>query len=264
VTTVKEIESFLDMTAPKRLKMDFDNVGFLVGEKNAIVSRILVALDITPAVVAEALRIGAQCIVSHHPVIFRALKRVTDEDTVGEMIIGMIRSGISAVCMHTNLDLAPEGVNDMLARKLGLTDIEVFTQKQEDPLLGTVGLGRIGRLPQAMMPELFCAHVRKSLGCKGLRFVAGEKKISRIAVGGGRCGDLYAEAAEAGCEAFVTSDVTYDEFQGAKALGLTLIDAGHFPTENTVVPLLLKRLKERFPKVDIQVSAVHSEVIEYL
>jgi len=263
MAAVKDILRMLEDFAPVRLKMDFDNVGLLVGYAEDQVGRILVSLDITEEVIDEAIGGNAQLIVSHHPLFF-TVNSITDGDGTGRKITALLANHISAICMHTNLDLAPEGVNDMLARKLGLTDIEVFTQKQEDPLLGTVGLGRIGRLPQAMMPELFCAHVRKSLGCKGLRFVAGEKKISRIAVGGGRCGDLYAEAAEAGCEAFVTSDVTYDEFQGAKALGLTLIDAGHFPTENTVVPLLLKRLKERFPKVDIQVSAVHSEVIEYL
>lgn len=264
MTTARQIEEYIYGFAPARLKMDFDNVGHLIGSADAPVSKILLALDVTPEVVDEAVSAGAQCIVTHHPVIFKARKSVTDCDPYGAMIMKMISSGVSAVCMHTNLDLAPLGVNQQLALRLGLGDIEVFTQKSEDSELGLTGLGRIGVLTEPMEPERFCAHVRDSLGCTAVRYVSGGRDVSRVAVGGGQCGDLLTDAVRAGCDAFVTSDLRYNDFLDAREYGITLVDAGHFPTENVVIPQLEKWLKERFTDVSVCVSAVHKEVVSYI
>ena len=257
------IEKYLAQFAPLRLKMDFDNVGLIIGEGDSEVKRVMVALDITPAVVDEAVALGAQCIVAHHPVIFKAIKKMTNNDPYGKMMIKMIKNGISAVCMHTNLDLAPLGVNELLAKKLGLTNIVPFAEKVEDSELGLIGLGRVGELAAGMEPEAFAAFVKDALSSNGLRYVSGGKTVTKVAVGGGHCGDLMMEAVAQGCEAFVTSDLSYNDFLDAKEYGITLIDAGHYPTENVVVPQLESWLKEKWPELEISISKDHREVIEY-
>lgn len=264
MTTVGKIEQFIFGYAPKRFKMDFDNVGLLVGEADAPVSKCLLALDITPEVVDEAIALGAQCITVHHPVIFHPRKTVADTDPYGAMLIKMVRNGIAGVCMHTNLDLAPEGVNEMLAKALGLKDLDLFVDRAVDSEMGEYGLGRMGVLESAMAPTDFCAHVKKCLGSNGIRYVLGKSEVKKVAVGGGACGDYFMEAVSLGCDAYVTSDLRYNDFLDAKEYGLTLIDAGHFPTENVVVPQLLGWLKAEFPETEFVVSKVHREVIEYM
>ena len=264
MTTARQIEAFIYGFAPKRFKMDFDNVGLLIGDGDAEVTKALLALDITPDVVDEAIGMGAQCIVTHHPVIFHPRKNITDGDPYGAMMMKMIRHGVAGVCMHTNLDLAPLGVNEMLALRLGLEELEVFSDIQQDEEMGVYGLGRIGTYKEPMPREDFCAHVKKALGSNGIRYVLGKTPVKKVAVGGGHCGDLMPEAVEKGCDAFVTSDLGYNDSLDAKELGITLIDAGHYPTENVVIPQLYRWLTEKYPDVEFCISRVHREVIEYM
>ena len=153
MATVKDILSFLETLAPASLKMDWDNVGLLCGSKNTEVTKILVALDPFEGVCKEAADIGAQLIVTHHPLIFRAPNTITDETSVGRSIMFLCRHGISAVNAHTNLDVAPGGVNDVLAAKLGLQNIVTL----EDGLL------RTGEVSAQSLSE-FLAVVKSSLG----------------------------------------------------------------------------------------------------
>ena len=131
------------------------------------------------------------------------------------------------------------------------------------PLEGGGGIVRTGRLPWPVsVPDFLCA-VQEALGAGGLRCTDGAKPISRVAVGGGACGEFLWAAAAAGCDAFVTADVKYNQFLDAAALGLTLVDAGHFPTEDVVCPVLARYLSERFPELTVRKSASHREVIQY-
>ena len=140
MTTVRDVEKALFDWAPAELAAPWDNVGHLVGEPEAEVKKVLVALDITEAVVREAIDSGADLIVAHHPVMnckWHEVQRVRSDDAQGRMLIGMIRNGISAICMHTNLDAAEGGVNDALAEKLGLQGLELLNEEK---------IGRIGTL----------------------------------------------------------------------------------------------------------------------
>ena len=130
MASVREIYDFLDQKAPFSLQMDFDNAGFLVGHGEKAVTRIVVALDITEAVAEEAARVGAQLIVSHHPVIFHPVRRLTDDDLTGRLLLSLTERGIAAICAHTNLDVAEGGVNDALARSLELEDAVPFQRAQ--------------------------------------------------------------------------------------------------------------------------------------
>ena len=263
MVTVKEIFDFLQEKAPFEYQAGFDNSGFLVGKWGRGVKKVLVSLDITEEVADEADRWGADLIVSHHPVIFHPVKSVTDETATGRILIQLLECGIAAICAHTNLDAVAEGVNDALARALGLEEVGQLHQEGVDEQGRPYGIGRVGTVKEQSL-SAFAAFVKDALGSNGVRFTDGGKLVRKVAVGGGACADMMGDAIALGCDTFVTADVKYNGFLDAKALGLNLIDAGHFPTENVVCPVLEGWLRERFPEVEVRRSAVHREVFDYL
>lgn len=258
--TVHEIEKDLFQLAPRDLAASWDNVGLLVGDPGREVTRVLVALDITPDVVREAVHGEYDLIVAHHPVMNihwhgSEMQTLRTDTRLGGLLLELVKGGVSAICMHTNLDAAQGGVNDTLAARLGLDGVEMLGDED--------GVGRIGVLPSPMSLTEFLSLVRKRLRPNGMRFAVGGKTVRRVAVGGGACGDFFTKAIARGCDTFVTSDVKYNQFLEASAQGLNLIDAGHFPTEDVVCPVLISRLEERFPGLTVGKSASHREVIQY-
>ena len=265
MATVREIYQYLDTLAPFSLQMNFDNAGFLVGRGDRTVDKLLVSLDITEEVVAEAVELGCQLIVSHHPVIFHPAKSVTDATPDGRILLSLVEHNIAAVCAHTNLDAVWGGVNDALARKLELTSIEPLKQDGVDSAGRPYGIGRVGNTTGVpMYAPAFAAFVKESLGANGVRYVDARRPVHRVAVGGGACADMLRDALALGCDTFVTADVKYNGFLDAKALGVNLIDAGHYPTEQVVVLVLSKWLTDGFPKVEICTTQRHKEVFSYL
>lgn len=261
MATVTEIYAALDSWAPFSVQMDFDNAGFLVGHGDREVTKILVALDITEEVAAEAARRKAQLIVAHHPVIFHPVKGVTDGTVTGRVLLALVERGIAAICAHTNLDAVGGGVNDCLARALGLKDISQLHQDGTLPDGSPYGVGRVGTAHRlGMSPADYAAFVKERLSAASVRYADGGKPVQKVAVGGGSCGSMLEDALAAGCDTFVTADVKYDVFLRAKALGLNLLDAGHYATENVVCPPLAEYLAGRFPEIEVEVSAVHKEV----
>ena len=157
-------------------------------------------------------------------------------------------SGISAINAHTNLDCAPGGVNDCLARTLGLNDVQVIAPAGVDELGRPWGLLRQGTVEPQPLSD-FLPHVKEAIHCDGLRYVNGGKPVHRVAVGGGACASELMDAMHAGCDTFVTADVKYNQFWDAHDLGLNLIDAGHFATENPVTALLAEKIAAQFPEL---------------
>ena len=265
MAAVKDVYRFLDEKAPFDSQLGFDNAGFLVGVGDRRVTRILVALDITEEVIKEAAEVRAELIVSHHPVIWDGAKSVTDETVLGRKLLALITHDIAAICAHTNLDAARGGVNDSLAAALGLTDtrlLKTYGVYQD----GTpYGIEQVGILPSAPVSLVeFAAAVKEKLGSNGVRYVDAGRPVKKVAVGGGSCSGSMKDVLAAGCDTFVTADVKYDGFLDAKAMGLNLIDAGHYPTENVVCPVLVSWLEEGFPEVEIVLSKCHKEVFSYL
>ncbi len=267
MATVREIETCLFSKAPKELAMDWDNVGLLVGFPEREVHRILVALDITGEVAQEAAEAGAELIVAHHPVMNCAWEKVQTvrADTVqGRLLIDLLTGGISGICMHTNLDAAAGGVNDALAERLGLSAVEQLHPDGVDAEGRPYGIGRVGEVSGFESARAFAAFVQKALGAGGLRLEDAGKPVRRVAVGGGACGGMLADVVEKGCDTFVTADVKYDVFLSARALGVNLIDAGHFSTEDVICPVLAGWLGERFPEIAVMRSQRHKEVFSCL
>ena len=261
MATLKEIYEFINSVAPFDIQEGFDNAGFLVGRKKQEVTRILVALDITGEVAEEAARLGAELIVAHHPVIFNPVKSVTDETLTGQVLLALAEQKIAAICAHTNLDAALGGVNDCLAEALELTEIGQLSQAGVDDQGHPYGIGRVGTVHRpGLSAREYAAFVKEKLSSSDVRFVDGGRPVQRVAVGGGACGSMMEDAVAQGCDTFVTADLKYNQFLDARALGLNLLDAGHFPTENVVCGPMVQWLSKAFPKMEVRLSEVHREV----
>lgn len=243
--TVREILDFLWSIAPEAGKEPWDNVGHLVGRRNASVDHILVSLDITMPVIHEAIEKGTQLIVSHHPLIWDTYKHVTDSVFQQDKVLTLAEHRIGAICMHTNLDEAEDGVDDTLAEALGL--------KPECHLAeGTIG--HVSMLPEPMDLQDFLPMVKEKLHANGLRYCNGGRPVQRIATGCGFCGEYLADAVKADCDTFITGDVKYSVMIDALGQGINLIDAGHYPTENPIVAKLQRKLQAQFPDVQVEIA----------
>ena len=256
MTTVADVLKFIETLAPASMKMEWDNVGLLCGSKAAEVTKVLVALDPFEGVCHEAADMGAQLIVTHHPLIFRAPRTVTDDTSVGRSIMFLCRNGISAINAHTNLDQVKGGVNDVLAATLGLQNVQIINEANG------FGLLRCGEVAEQPM-EAFLAAVKEKLGCEGLRYASSGKPVHKVAVGGGACAGELLDAYHAGCDTFVTADVKYNQFWDAHDLGMNLIDAGHFQTENPVVSVLAEKIAAAFPELQVEISKTHTDCMKY-
>ena len=257
MATVADILKFIESIAPPYMKAEWDNVGLLCGRKEKEVKRILVALDPFRNVIQEAIDLEADLIVTHHPLIFRSpLMAVNEDSETGRCVLELIEHGIAAVNAHTNLDMAPGGVNDVLAETLGLQNIEIINP------IENYGLLRCGDVTEQSM-EQFLATVKENLHCDGLRYVSAGAPVRKVAVGGGSCADGMFDALAAGCDTLVTSDIKYNQFRTAYELGLNLIDAGHFHTENPVMPVVAEKLRAEFPETEVIFSANHTDCMKF-
>ena len=263
MTTVADILNFIEGIAPPYMKMDWDNCGLLCGRKDKEVQKILVALDPFRNVIREAIDLGADLIVTHHPLIFSAPLMAVNEDTeTGRCVLELMEHGIAAINAHTNLDQAPGGINDVLAQTLGLSGIEVLSPDGTDTVGRPYGLLRAGFVEEQPL-EQFLAVVKENLRCDGLRYCDGGRPVRRVAVGGGSCGGAFAEAAAHGCDTLVTADVKYNQFRSAYEVGINLIDAGHFHTENPTMPVLAEKLRSAFPEVEVLFSENHRDCMRF-
>jgi dinuclear metal center YbgI/SA1388 family protein len=257
--TVNDILQYLETVAPKKMQYEWDNTGMLCGSRSKEVKKILVALDPFEEVCLEAAEVGADLLLTHHPLIFSAPKAINDETDMGRAIMVLVRNGITAVNAHTNLDCAPGGINDTLAEILGLSDIEIIDPKGNETKYGLLRAGTVSQQPL----NTFMAFVKERLGCQALRFVDGGKPVHKVAVGGGSCGSDLMDAVKAGCDTFVTADVKYNQFHDAKSYGINMIDAGHFHTENPGCIVLAEKLRKAFPEITVEVSQKHKDHMNF-
>ncbi len=259
---VYEITEVLNELAPKELKEDWDNVGLLVGDSSQEIKRIFICLDITTAIVQEAVEFGADLIVSHHPLIFKPLKNVVESDIVGGIIRTLVRNNISLFSMHTNFDNADGGMNDLLADKLGLEQVRHFTDNECKDGEGNPldNIGRVGILDAPIDMEDFVSVVKQTLGCRSIRYVGEpDDAVQTVALcsGAGAFGIYTAYRADA--DVYVTADIKHHDAQLASELGVNLIDAGHFETENIFCDYIERYLHSEFSDI----TTAQSEATSY-
>lgn len=230
--SVNDVYSFIDSFAPFSKQFEWDNAGLLIGDSSAQVTKIAFALDATSQVIEDAARQGCNLLVTHHPVIFNPLSKIGFSSPAAVAV----RNGVAVISAHTNLDVAPDGVNAALAEKLGLRDVTACLDGENIIWLGKV---------DAVSAPDFANKIKAALG-GGVSYSDCGKMIEKVAVCGGAAGEYVYPIAAAGADAFVTGEVHHHEFLDSVPLGISVFAAGHYETENPVIPVLEKKIREHF------------------
>lgn len=251
MTTVKDIYNYIDSFAPFNTAESFDNVGILVGDPEKNVTIVLAALDITLDVVREASDLGAELIVSHHPVIFNPLKKVI----VGHPVYEMIQKNISAVCAHTNLDKSPVfGVNTELAKAMELNNVEI---PEENGILFT------GNTSHPVTSDELGRLIKTALDCESLVYSKNNNCINKVGFCSGAGGSEIFTAIKFGCDAFVTGEIKHHEILAANENGVSVFVPGHYKSEDIVIQPLCEKLSEKFKNVRFVKSKFFNDKMEY-
>lgn len=227
---VGQIEKWLDSIAPFDTAESFDNVGLLMGDRNTEVHTIVFGMDLTEALTDEALRLNAELIITHHPFIFHAIKRIDYTLPQNRTLCRLAAKGTAVLAAHTNWDQACGGISDSLAIALELLDVQ-----NADSYV------RVGTLPSPISAANLKELLHQQLGANVRCYPAADKLFSRIAVAGGAYGEGYEAALAAGADAYVVGEIAHHEILDACARGLTVCDAGHFATEWPGVKALHQR-----------------------
>lgn len=246
IAVVKDLLSLVEKTAPADLAEPWDNVGLLAGDEAAPVRKVWVALEATEALIAAAAKADVDVILTHHPLIFSPMKRITTQTSTGRMVLALARAGISLISAHTNLDAADGGVNDCLAQRLELTNVEK---------LPGFPCGRTGFLPTPMTAEDMLAHVQRCLDPSVLRTTKlPEGKVQRVALCSGAGGDAMEAAMEWKADLLLVGEAKYHEALDAAQMGLLLVEAGHDSTENVVLEPWMRHLQMLADRVQLEVE----------
>ena len=245
--TVNELYSALENRIPRELSCDWDNDGLMCcPDREKTVSRVLVALDVTAAVAERAIKEGYDLIVSHHPLVFRPLRAVVPGDAVADRVIRLLLSGVSVMSFHTRLDAVEGGVNDVLATRLGLSDVTAFGQNGET-------IGRIGTVEPPVSLEEFSLRVKEATGAEYVQFSDAGLSVHRVALLGGGGADDAEAARAAGADTYLTGELKHHQLTEAPERGMNLIMGGHFYTENPVCERLAQMLLEIDPTLTVDV-----------
>lgn len=248
--TAQQIYEYIDSIAPFETAMSFDNAGLLVGNPQQTVTKVLVTLDVTTKVINEAVKKGAELIISHHPVIFNPIKNVLF-DSVPYLAA---KNNITIISAHTNLDVARGGVNDSLAEKIGVQTDEFFDGD----------CAAFGHLEGELESVEFAKQIKTRLECNGLRFTYRDGKIRTVVVSCGAGGDNIFLAKKMNADAFVTGEIKHHEIIFANENNIAVFDLGHCQSENHITEKLTKKLSENFPDVHFEKSAVFTDGIQYI
>jgi len=245
---VKDIISVIEDFAPLSIQEKWDNCGLCIGSPEDFVSSILLGLDCTPELVDEAIACGADMIVTHHPLIFSGLKKISADDMVGSAVIKAVKAGISIYAAHTSADKVLAGVSGAMAARLGLKDVRILDEDGE----GT-GLGVVGELPEPLTAEQAVELVKERFSLKVIkssRPVQGE--IRRIAMCGGSGGSLIGAAKAAGAQLYISGDISYHNFFTPE--GFMLMDIGHYESEIEILDILFSLIRKKFPTFAVRIT----------
>lgn len=262
---LQDVVAFLREFAPPELAEDWDNVGLLIGDPADEVRSALTCLTLTPNVAEEAITRGAQLIVTHHPVLFRPVQRLTAETSEGRMLLSLIRAGISVYSPHTSYDSAADGINAQLARMLGLKDVRPLRPKE---MLANeslpIGSGRWGYLPDSMSLGELIERIKPALRVSTVQFVGGlNRPIRKLGIACGAAAEFLRDAAQSGCEALLTGEARFHSCLEAEAAHIALILPGHFATERPAMEQLANVLQARFAELVVQASQSEYDPVQF-
>lgn len=260
---IREVCEVLEAWAPRRLAEDWDNVGLLVGDLDRPVARIMTCLTVTPESADEAIRERADLIVTHHPLPFRPLNRLTVDTTTGRLLWQIIGAQTAVYSPHTGWDSARDGINQQLAAGLGLQEIEPL--EATDPPMRDEGHGRLGRLPDAQPLSELIRCACRFLSIPGLHHVGDlSRLVQRVGVACGSAGNFLSAAQRTGCEVLVTGETSFHTCLEAAALGVSLILPGHYASERFAMETLAARLRQQFPTVQVWASRAERDPLMWV
>lgn len=261
-TTINHLVDYLDREFHPELQEDYDNAGFLLGDGHMPYSGTLVALDLTPATVAEAKALGLNLIVTHHPFIFSGLRRITDRSETGRMALDLVRSGIAVYAAHTNLDNLPWGVNGALCNRLGLQNTRILKPSATDP---NIGAGMVGDLRETLPADEFLLKIKSVLQIPMVRCSAhdGQAPVKRVALCGGSGSQFIPDALSAHADLYLTADLKYHDFQRAEGR-IILADAGHYETEQFAKEIISQRISQKFCNFACRISSSQESIVRYI
>lgn len=250
MASLQDVCGFLEEFAPPRLAEDWDNVGLLVGHAHRTIQRVMTCLTITPASADEAVAERVDVIVSHHPLPFRPLRRLTSETTPGRLLLQLIGAGVAIYSPHTAFDSAAAGINQQWAEALQLQGIQPLIPGEPD-LPGT-GTGRYGRLESPQTLGQLILRLKHLLGLEGLHAVgAASQRVQQVGVACGAAGQLLEPAIRAGCDALITGETNFHTCLEAEARGVALLLTGHFASERFAVESLAQRIQQAFEELTV-------------
>ena len=257
IEVINEIEKF----APLNIQEHYDNCGIQVGSSSIEVTGILITLDVTEAVVDEAIRLGCNFILSHHPLIFKGIKKITGDDYIQNCLIKAIKNDLLIYAAHTNFDKVHNGVSALLANKIGLINGEILKTEAD----GSYGLGYIGELPQEENAKDFLLRIKEVVGIATIRHseFPTSKKVKKIALCGGSGAEFMADAIEKNADVYLTADIKYHQFFEVKN-DLILADIGHFESEQFIKDLFFELVSKINPKFAIHFSDYKINPIKYI
>ena len=265
---VSEILDCVTEVAPLGWQESYDNSGLLVGDPNALVDKALLSIDVTEDVVDEAVDNSIHLIISHHPLIFKGLKNILYNDSIGKIVAKAIKNDIAIAAMHTNLDNSFYGVNRALAENLGLKDLQILRPnnsgfKETDDLGSQIGSGMFGYFENDISENDFLRLIKERLNISAIRHTRFlNKKIKKVALCGGSGSFLIDDAKRCGADAYLTADMKYHDFFEAED-EILLVDAGHFETEQYTKQLIADIILKKNPKFAVQISGVKTNAVHY-
>lgn len=245
MSTVSEVITTLESIAPPALAEDWDNTGLLVGDRSRAVDSIMTCLTLTPDVAQEAVDTGVSLIVSHHPVMFRGRKVLTDSDSEGRMLLSLIENRIAVYSPHTSFDSAAEGVNQQLAEAFGVcSPVPLRPAESSNEECQSVGAGRWGCLQSPVKMDDFLGTVRKAVGTSYVEYCGDpQRSVQRVAVACGAASEFLRDAAREHCDVFVTGEARFHSVLEARSEGIGLILTGHYASERPAVEYLAKMIE---------------------
>ena len=262
----RDIMWIMEDLAPCEYAEEWDNPGLNVGNPDAEVEKILVALDASEKVIDEAVEKDVDMIVTHHPLLFHSVKQIRYDEPDGRKLIKLIRNNIGVFAAHTNLDAAKGGTNDRLADIIGLKNLEVLSLFKEDG----VGIGRIGKIDGDITLGMLAVKIKEALGLDAVRVTGNlSKRVRKAALCTGAGFEFTDDAVKAKCDVFITSDVRYHEAMQAIDKNIAIIDATHYATEDIIVPVLVSYLQKKLEvrgvnDVEVIASAVNGQTFVHI
>ena len=263
---VRDVLNFLRYLTPPQLAESWDNVGLLVGDEDRAASSVMTCLTLTPDVAQEAEDRNASLIITHHPVLFRAVQRLTSETAEGAMLLSLIENGVSVFSPHTCYDSAQAGINRQLADSLGLQNIQPIRpidNENSTTETSPVGSGRFGDLAESKSLAEVVELVKSALGVSDTQFVAANNSIHRIGIACGAAAEFMGDAAELGCDALLTGEARFHACLEARTLGISLIIPGHYATERPAMESLAQTISSEFSQLEVWASAVETDPLEW-